>query len=87
MLDLSKGHFVLLSINKRCVLFAVSPDFPIGKPEFCLHHVHCKLKRSVSAPTCQFSPAGQSLIQLLLEPFEHNLGQNSSIKRLFQPTL
>ena len=47
----------------------------------------CKLKRSVSAPKCKFSPAGQSLIQPLLEPFEHNLGQNSSIKRLFQPTL
>ena len=37
MLDLSKGHFVLLSTNKLYVLFAVSPDFPIGKPEFCLH--------------------------------------------------
>ena len=32
-----------------------------------------KIKRSVSAPKCQFSPAGQSLIQPLLEPFEHNL--------------
>ena len=49
--------------------------------------VHCKLKRSVSAPKCQFSPAGQSLIQPFLEPFEHNLGQKSSIKRLFQPTV
>ena len=49
--------------------------------------VHCKLKRSVSAPKCQFSPAGQSLVQLFLEPFEHNLGQKSSIKRLFQPTV
>ena len=29
----------------------------------------------------------QSLIQPFLEPFEHNLGQKSSIKRLFQPTL
>ena len=37
MLDLSKGHSVLLSTNKLYVLFAVSPDFPIGKPEFCLH--------------------------------------------------
>ena len=37
MLVLSQGHFVLLSINKLSVLFAVSPDFPIGKPEFCLH--------------------------------------------------
>ena len=34
-----------------------------------------------------FSPAGQSLIQPLLESFEHNLIQNSPIKRLFQPTL
>ena len=45
-----------------------------------------KLKRSVSAPKCQFSPAGQSLIQPFLEPFEHNLGKKSSIRRLFQPT-
>ena len=30
-----------------------------------------KVKRSVSAPKCQFSPAGQSLIQPLLESFEH----------------
>ena len=49
--------------------------------------LHCKLKRSVSAPKCQFSPAGHSLIQPFLEPFEHNLGQKSSIKRLFQPTV
>ena len=48
---------------------------------------HWKLKRSVSAPTCQFSTAGQSLIQPFLEPLEHNLGQKSSIKRLFQPTV
>ena len=40
MLVLSQGHFVLLSINKLSVLFAVSPDFPIGKPEFCLHPAH-----------------------------------------------
>ena len=46
-----------------------------------------KIKRSVSAPKCQFSPAGQSLIQPFLEPFEHNLGKKSSIKRLFQPTV
>ena len=50
-------------------------------------NVHCKLKRSVSASKCQFSPAGQSLVQPFLEPFEHNLGQKSSIKRLFQPTV
>ena len=48
---------------------------------------HCKLKRSVSAPKCQFTPEGQSLIQPFLEPLEHNLGQKSSIKRLFQPTV
>ena len=49
--------------------------------------VHCKLKRSVSTPKCQFSPAGQSLNQPFLEPFDHNLGQKSSIKWLFQPTV
>jgi len=43
--------------------------------------------RSVSAPKCQFSPAGLSLIQPLLESLEHVLNQNGSIKRLFQPTL
>ena len=37
--------------------------------------------------TCQFSPAGQSPIQPFLGPFEHNLGQKGSIKRLLQPTL
>ena len=31
--------------------------------------------------------AGQSLIQPFLEQFEHNLGQKSFIKRLFQPTV
>ena len=42
-------------------------------------------KRSVSAlKKCQFSPAGQSLIQPLLEPFEHNL---NPIKSLLQPSL
>ena len=30
------------------------------------------------------NPAGQSLIQPLLEPFEHHLSQNSPVKRLFQ---
>ena len=52
-----------------------------------LFYLHWKLKRSVSAPKCQFSPAGQSLIQPFLKPFEHNLGQKSSIKRLFQLTI
>lgn len=37
--------------------------------------------------TCQFSPAGKSPIQPFLGPFEHNLGQKGSIKRLLQPTL
>ena len=50
-------------------------------------NIHWKFERSVLAPKCQFSPAGQSLIQPFLEPFEHNLGQKSSIKRLFQPTV
>ena len=36
---------------------------------------------------CQSSPAGQSLIQPLLEQFEHKFSQNSPIKTLFQPTL
>ena len=44
-----------------------------------------EIRNSVS--DCQFSPAGQSLIQPLLEPFEHNLGQHSPIKRLFHPTV
>ena len=39
------------------------------------------------SPKCQFSPAGLSLIQPLLEPFEHNLSQSSPIKSLFQPTM
>ena len=52
-----------------------------------LSYSHWKLKRSVSAPKCQFSPAGRSLIQPFLEPFEHSLGPKSSIKRLFQPTV
>lgn len=51
------------------------------------HLLHWKLKRSLSAPKRQFSPVGQRLIQLLLEPFEHNLRQTISIKMRFQPTL
>ena len=51
------------------------------------YFTHWKWKRSVSAPKCQFSPAGQSLIQPFLEPFEHNEGQKSSVKRLFQPKI
>ena len=50
-------------------------------------YLHCKLKRSLSAPKCQFSPTGQILIQPFLEPFERNLGQKSYMKRLFQPTV
>ena len=49
--------------------------------------LHWKLKRSVLALKCKLTPAGQSLIQPFLEPFEHNLGQKSSIRRQFQPTL
>ena len=48
---------------------------------------HWKLKRSVSAPKSEFSPACQSLIQSLLEPFEHNCSQSSPIESLFQPLL
>ena len=48
-----------------------------------LFYLHWKLKRSVSAPKCQFSPAGQSLIKPFLQPFEHNLGQ----KRLNQKAI
>ena len=52
-----------------------------GKTLFSL-----KIKNiSLSAPKCQFSAAGKSLIQPLLEPFKHNLSQNSNIKSLFQP--
>ena len=32
-------------------------------------------EKDVLALKCQFSSAGQSLIQPLLEPFEHNLNQ------------
>ena len=46
-----------------------------------LFYLHWKLKRSVSVPTCQFSSAGQSLIQPFLKPFEHNLGQKSSYQK------
>ena len=42
---------------------------------------------NIDTEKCQFSSAGQSLIQPFREPFEHNLSQNSSIKRLFQPTV
>ena len=44
-----------------------------------------KIEKICSALKCQFSPAGQSLIQPFLEPFERNLGQRNYIKRLFQP--
>ena len=49
--------------------------------------MHWKLKRTVSAPKCQFGPTGDSLIQHSLEPFERNLSQKSYIKRLFQPSV
>ena len=55
-------------------------DYPLNEPPPFLSGLslvlHWKLKRSVSAPNCQFSPAGQSLIQPFLERFEHNLGQS-----------
>ena len=45
------------------------------------------IKKICLSRKCQFSPAGQRLIQALLELFEHNLSQNSAIKRQFQSTL
>ena len=60
---------------------------PITSQRGCHWYQHWKLKRSVSAPKYQFSPAGQTLIKPFLEPFEHNLGQKISIKRLLQPTV
>ena len=33
-----------------------------------------KIKKICSAPKCQFSPAGQSMIQPFLEPFEYKMG-------------
>ena len=51
---------------------------------FELQNSHVCGKRSKK--TC-FSAAGYSLMQHLLEPFEDNLGENSSIKSPFQPTL
>ena len=50
-----------------------------------LYFIHWKLKRSASAPTYQFNPAGLSLIQPLLEPYEHKVSQNSSIKGYSSP--
>ena len=41
--------------------------------------IHCKLKRSVSAPKCQFSPSWSHLSTIQ--------AKKSSIKRLFQPTV
>ena len=52
----------------------------------CLVHVSLKSKtRSVSAPKCQFSPAGLSLIQPLLESLEHVLNQTAESKGYSSP--
>ena len=48
--------------------------------------MHCKQKRSAFPRNCQFSSAGQSLIQLFLEPFDHKTTP-LKFKRLFQPKL
>ena len=50
------------------------------------NYTESKIKKICFSPKVRIQRS-QSLIQPLLEPFEHNLGQNSSIKRLFQPTL
>ena len=47
--------------------------------------MHCKLNRLFLSPWGQFSPKGQSLIQLFLGLFERN--ENSPIKSLFEQTL
>ena len=46
-----------------------------------------KIEKICISPEVPIPPCRPSLIQPLLKPFEHNLGQNSSIKRLFQLTL
>ena len=70
--------------NTFPIILAKLETFFSHPNEFVEKWVHWKLKRSVPAPKW-FSPACQSLIQPLLEPFEQNLSQNSPIKRLFQP--
>ena len=53
-----------------------------GRPRL---FIHWKLQRTVSAPECQLSPAEQSLILPLPEPFEHNYSQKSPIKAYSNP--
>ena len=70
------------------VCFCFYGDQPprwIGHPEIKFNFFHYTLQRKGSAnsalqPKVWFSPS-------FLDPFEHNLSQNSPIKRLFQPTL
>ena len=82
-------YFESFSVTLTEVFFSVGMDILMSRQLFsCLFLISTlKLERYVSAPKCQFSPAGQSLIRPFLEPFEYNLGQQSSIKRLFQPTV
>ena len=75
-----------LQIDKNCFLFKIILFYFLASVMQPLP-LHWQLKRSVSVPKCQFSPAGQSLIPPFLEQFEHNLGQENYIKRLFQPTV
>ena len=72
--------------NIITVCFCFYGDQPprwMGHPEIKSRFLLYVIKKR----KCQFSPATQSLIQPLLDPFEHNLSQNSHIKRLLQPTL
>ena len=90
--SLHKGRFVLkeiffskvwsvseISLGHKACSLVFWYDWTNSFPRRAL-----KIKRSVSAPKCQFSSAGQNLIQPLLEPVEHILSQNSPIKNLFQ---
>ena len=70
----TEWHFCWISTQLYSMF---NNDIPPEKLTRISHYVHWKLKRSVSAPKCQFSSSGHSLIQLLLEPFENNLSQNS----------
>ena len=69
------------------LLLSSSMDFRQPRVSWNFESTHWKSKRSASVLKCRFSSEAQSLIQPFLEPCEHNLGQKSSIKRLFQPTL
>ena len=79
-INMMLGNFhvvvVVLFIQPIAVFFTLSLLLPSSDRKVPKEREqHWKLKRSVSAPKCQFSPAGQSLIQPFLKPFEHNLGQ------------